>query len=159
MKLWNPNMKGAVLSLRYTRDENGRPIQVQGDAEGVFDLPDRDAEFLKETSGWYLPKAPKSAKPIPVAVEAPKPEAPKEEAPEAKADSLPIDDPEDHSEVDDEGPDIDAIRTKVEAIAIADKWRGKGYDIPEFDDSMKLSEMKEYLVLGLYGDEDEEDDD
>ncbi len=145
MKIQNPNLAGQMLCLRYDRDEDGRSKQVEGDAEGVFDVPKRDADFLLETPGWDNP-AKKAAERKEIAKRAPAPlpepaKAKPEPEPEAEAEA------EEESE---EGPDVDGLRTKADAMELAVKWRAKNYDIPKLDEDMKLSEMKTILNTAIY---------
>ena len=129
MRIQNRNMAGAALALRFTRDRKdpALPATVVGDDEGVFDVPERDADFLVQTKGWK--RAPKK-KPEPE----PMPELP----------------PEDPNEP---GPDIDGLAKKADAIELRTEWVAKGYAIPEFDENMKLADMKRALNKAIYDEE------
>lgn len=155
MLVQNRALKGQVLALRYTRDRDGRPVQVKGDAEGVFDLPKAEATLLCQTPGWapvakgkapVAPVVPETPQGPPVVAEAP--ESPSE-APESPPEEL-EDPPE--AEESQEGPDIDGIRTKAQVVRIAEEWRARGYDIPELDTKAPLVELKATLTSALYGD-------
>ena len=127
MRIQNRNMAGLRLALRYARDRvdpaNGRV--VVGDATGVFDIPERDANALLQTKGWK--RAPKK-----------KPE--------------PEPEPEGEAEEEEDGPSVDDLRTKDDAIKLRDAWVEKGYDIPAFEkDAMRLSDMKAELNKAIYG--------
>lgn len=151
MKIQNLAMKGELLGLRYTHDENGRPVQVRGDGDGVFDVPEKDGQLLLGTPNWHRPRKTSRAltRPEPVRpVPAPEPEP----EPASSGEEPGGEEPEESEE----GPDIDGLRTKADALKLAEVWRGKGFDIPELDaDTMKLGEMKEALAEAIYADEDE----
>ncbi len=118
------------MSLRFTRDikDPAKPRVVIGDAEGVFDVGEKDAAFLLKTKGWK--RAPKKR---------PEPE------PEPE---LPPEDP------DEPGPDIDGLRTKDAAVEMREEWVNKGYAIEPFDkESMKLADMKALLNKAVYDEE------
>ena len=102
-----------------------KPKVVTGDASGVFDIPEKDATLLLKTKGW---KRAAKRKPDPE----PEPEAEEEEAEE------------------EEGPDVDGLRSKEAARELREKWVGKDYDIEDFDDDMKLSDMKIALNKAIY---------
>lgn len=115
IKIQNQNMKGQKLACRYTRDDDGIPISVQGDADGVFDMPERDANLILGTPGWSLAKSP--AKPTAAAsqaapqaaksLKAPKPltepKKPQTPAQEADTEPPPPGEEEDSEESDEEG--------------------------------------------------------
>lgn len=72
MRIQNKHMAGQTLACRYTRDEDGVPKAVMGDAMGIFDMPEKDAKMLLETPGWLevvaKAEAPKAvAKPATIA--------------------------------------------------------------------------------------------
>jgi len=52
MKIQNTALCSQALTLRFARTGEGNHVLVQGDASGVFDMPDKDAEFLLGTPGW-----------------------------------------------------------------------------------------------------------
>jgi len=52
MEIQNPNLANTSVGLRYTRDDDGVPVVVHGDERGVFDVPDKDGEFMVATPGW-----------------------------------------------------------------------------------------------------------
>lgn len=158
-KIQNRNLAGEKLTLRFTRDEKDptRPKTVLGDAEGRFEVPDRDADFLLATNGWSEVRQPKALDPTPAPQAPPQPEtppAPPEDPPEPEKGNTDASEAGE-SEEDDErevGPDIDGLRRKEDAQKIAKEWREKGYDsIPELSDDMKLSDMKDILNLAIYG--------
>jgi len=150
MKIQNHSLKGATIGLRYTRDDNGRPVPCVGDALGVFEMGDRDAKMLLETPGWRLPgKSPAAPKPKAPTLAATVANGPVESPPPSSPPAAP-------EEPEEEAPDIAGLRTKAAAQAMAAEWREKGYDIPVLDaDTMKLSEMKEALSSALFVEEDE----
>jgi hypothetical protein len=47
MKIQNPALAGVTFALRFHPGQT-----VTGDRFGIFDMPDADAKFLIETSGW-----------------------------------------------------------------------------------------------------------
>lgn len=174
MKVQNINLAGEKLTLRYHFDEDGGRIAVQGDSQGIFEVPDRDGQFLLTTPGWGEPVTrvarsleevstasspnvrlkPPLAPPMPTgALKAPTQPAPAEDDESAEEGE----EGEGDKEGTEEGPDISAIKTKADALAIAKEY---GVDL---DEDMLLREMKEKLELELYGtDEDKkaaEDDD
>lgn len=165
-KIQNRNLAGKKLTLRFTRDEKdpSRPKVVVGDAEGRFAVSDRDADFLLKTKGWSEVRQPKALEPAPAppaAREEPKqvetPPAPPEDPPEPEKGNTDASEPaaeleaEDGEEEEQVGPDVDGLRTKADAQKLAVEWRGKGYDIPELPEDMKLSDMKDVLNLAIYG--------
>jgi len=148
MKIQNHAMKNATIGLRYTRDEDGVPVPSVGDAEGVFEMSEKDAAMLLGTPGWKLPsKAPRA----PVAVPTPGP------LKAAVADGPAPPSKEETSE-EDEAPDVDGLRTKADAQHLAAQWRAIGYEIPVLDtDTMKLSEMKVIISEALFADAEEKE--
>jgi len=72
MQIQNPDLAGAAIRLRYTRDEDGAPVEVLGDERGMFEVPDKDGEFLCATVGWAKARqaapAPHQPAPPPVPV-------------------------------------------------------------------------------------------
>ncbi len=179
-RIQNTALAGKKLTLRHTRDARGRAVMVQGDDEGVFEMPDADADFLLGTPGWKSaerkaralppappaqpetlrtavqtgPKKPPLAPPAPTgAVTAPKPPPGPPEGSEGSSSSG-------EGGGEDSEPDvealIDGLRTKIEAQQFADAWRAKGYEIPELNDDMLLRDMKEKLAEALLVDDEEE---
>jgi len=153
MKIQNLSLKGGKLALRYTRDENGVPVTCVGDKDGVFEMGERDALMLLDTPGWRRPgKTP--AVTAPVAPKAPTladtvAKGTAEAPPPSKT---PANVP-DEDEL--EAPDINGLRTKAAAQAMAALWRERGYEIPLLDeDTQKLSDMKAVLTEALIADED-----
>jgi hypothetical protein len=61
MEIQNPLLAGQRLGLRYTRNDDGTPITVSGDERGVFDVPEKDGEFLLGTPGWTRPRKAREA--------------------------------------------------------------------------------------------------
>lgn len=153
VKIQNRAMRGQKLSLRYTRDRDGRPVMVECDDEGCIEVPEDEAKFLLGTPGWSNPSKRKAPRP-------PQPSAPTrartvqegpQNAPPPKPDSA----PSEGEELDVEAQ-IEGLRTKADAIKFASTWRAEGYEIPELDaDTMKLREMKEALGAALLEDEGE----
>ena len=86
MKIQNSKLAGAALALRF---EPG--TVVEGDADGIFEVPAKDGEFMLALPGWSVvaEKAPAKAAAAPKAEKAP--EAPLEaaEASEEAADDEP----------------------------------------------------------------------
>lgn len=120
MKIQNPNMASQSLSLRYTRDDEGRSVLCTGDSQGVFDVSERDARFLLGTKGWRE-------------VQTPSKQAP------------PLDDVgDDQADGDQAAADIEGLRTKAAAMEMAAQY---GITL---DEEMKLSEMKEKLEAELF---------
>lgn len=163
-RIQNTALAGVELACRYERDARGRPAHVKGDEEGVFELPERDADFLLTTPGWRnaerkaraLPPAlapapstkPKLAPPTPGAP--PKPPA-SPPGPESKP-------PLDVALGGDVAALIDGLRSKADAQAFAETWRAKGYEIEPMSDEMLLRDMKAHLVEALLTDADEDED-
>ena len=135
MKIQNIAMAGATLSLRYTRDENGVSVQVVGDAAGIFEMGDKDAEFLLSTKGWKVLAAPKPALVLEEPVAA-KP-APVVEAPVAEMTTAP------ETEV---GPDLDAL-DKDGLLAVAAEH---GVDVKK---SWSETKIREVIDAAIYGGE------
>ncbi|GAG46391.1 unnamed protein product, partial [marine sediment metagenome] len=103
MKIQNAALAGLGLSLRYTRDpDSGVSVVVIGDDRGVFDVPDKDGEFLCGTPGWKAVRAARAVSSAPAA--APAAPAPPPAAPEPPA---PAEEPEepDTEEEDEEDED------------------------------------------------------
>lgn len=139
MKIKNKALANSALSLRYTRDENGIPLSVQGDAEGIFEIAEKDALFLLATPGWaavgteapvVAATAEKKAVPAPVAVV----EEKKAEEPAPQEEELP------------EGPDL-THKTKAQLLDIAAEY---GVGIPK---GAKVEEIRSQLNAALYGGE------
>lgn len=161
----NRVMGNQELALRYTRDENGRPIRVRCDARGCVEVSKREADFLSRTPGWNVVRPKDARPPLPPAAEPPRSRVRTiHEGPQ----NAPMPNPNDEEKASEKGegeenaeesaeeaPDIDGLRTKADAVKLASKWRAKGYEIPELDpDSQKLSEMKEILAEALLEDEE-----
>jgi hypothetical protein len=158
-KLQNHSMCNETLSLRYTRDRDGVPLKVVGDAHGVFDLSEAhedDVALLSNSPGWRAPR--KDVRPV-IAPPASRPTM--SDAVAQGPGALPTDSDsgvEDSGEDEGlEGPDIDGLRTKAAAMALAVTWRAEGYKIPELDDTMRLGAMKDVLNAALYPPEPDED--
>ena len=143
MKIKNENMAGATLGLRYGDGT------VTGDENGVFDVPDKDAEFLLSTPGWGkvkkgTPLSGAAPEPSKAPAPAPAPEEP-ETAPEEPATATAGDDEGDDAA---EGPDLDAM-TKAELVATAAEY---GVDV---DAHARKDEIKAALEEALFEDEGE----
>lgn len=81
MKIQNSKLAGEALALRF---EPG--TVVEGDADGIFEVPTKDGEFMLALPGWsaVAEKALAKAAAAPKAEKAP--EVPQEAAAEAPAD-------------------------------------------------------------------------
>ncbi len=135
MRIKNLNMAGQALRLRFS----GK--RVVFDAEGEAEVPQKDGQFLIETDGWSK-VGKKAAPPPPAAVPKPEPAPP----PAPQADTEHPEAPEEDAE--EEGPDIEGIRTKKKAFEVAND-----YDV-ELDAESLLSEMKATLEREIYGGEE-----
>lgn len=133
MRIRNLNYQpGTTVQLPFARVEGGGKAVATSDAEGVFDVPDRDGAWLCETSGF---KPVRSARPLPA------PEPPAEEPPPAEPEPE-----EEAAEPEEEAaPDVEGLRTKAEALALAEEYG------VELDPDMLLRDMKEALAAALYG--------
>ncbi len=142
MKIKNPALAGVELGLR---DGTG---SVTGDADGVFDLPDTDAERLLRSPRWSRVK---TGTPVAVAAPAPPPEPePEPEPAEPEPAPEPVPEPEgagdegdDAEDEAEEGPDLDSM-TKAQLIATAKEY---GVDI---DPHMNKADIKADLEAALY---------
>jgi hypothetical protein len=133
MKIKNVNMAGQVMRLRYAG------TMVTGDAQGVFEMPDQDGEFLCATPGWSL-CVPKSARAIDDAPPAPAKSAPKPTAAVApKA-------PEPEPEPEEEGPDL-SLMTKAQLIETAAEYK------IAIDPKATKAELLELIDSEIYGDQ------
>lgn len=142
MKIQNTALAGATLGLRYGRDSDGRPVAVKGDENGVFEMPEKDAEFLLQTEGWRIPRLAKSLPEAPAPAPEPEPvPAALQDPPAADADDEDLDDEE-------EIPDVDGLRTKAAAMEMAEQYG------VELDSDMRLSDMKAKLEDELFVKED-----
>ena len=104
----NSDMAGQTRMLRYAG------TAAVGDEDGVFDVSDKDGEFLCATPGWNQVKAKKAPEPAPAApnpAAATKPSEAPAEAPESPA--------EDDEEP--EGPDLEAM-TKSQLLDVANEY-------------------------------------
>ena len=142
MKIKNENMAGTTMGLRYGDGT------VTGDANGVFDVPAKDAEFLLSTPGWTKPK-----KGAPLTTVVPEPPSEPEPEPTAIAPE-PAPEPEGGDEGDDaadesEGPDLDAM-TKAELLATAVE-----YGVDDVDAHMRKDDIKAALEAALFESEGE----
>lgn len=91
-RIQNRALAGCSLAMRYTRDESGIPLQAKGDAEGVFELPDKEADMLLSTNGWTLCKPVETPVEVlvkPVAIELSPAPKPKRQPRRKKASKLP----------------------------------------------------------------------
>jgi hypothetical protein len=191
VRIQNTNLAGERLTLRFATDDDGERIQLEGDKDGIFEMPEKDAEALLRTKGWrrveervargldvappqnLVPKEqpqhrvkPPLAPPMPLgALRAPTlpapaplketvlhgPGGPGVEPEEPKSEEDEDEEPSDSDAEDDEetqdGPDLDKIRTKEQALELAKEW-----GIDTLNKDMKLSEMKAILDSELYGD-------
>lgn len=142
MKIKNENLAGTEMGLRYGDGT------VTGDANGVFDVPTKDAEFLLSTPGWIKPK-----KGAPLTAVAPEPETapepePAPEEPAAEPETAPVDDGggDEGDDGDDapEGPDLEAM-TKAELLACAVE-----YGVDDVDAHMRKDDIKAALEAALF---------
>lgn len=143
MKIKNPALAGVELGLR---DGTG---SVTGDADGVFDLPDTDAERLLRSPRWSrvktgTPVAAAAPEPPPEPEPEPEPAEP-EPAPEPEAAGDEGDDAEDEAE----GPDLDAM-TKAELLATAAE-----YGVDDVDAHMRKDDIKAAVEAAIFEDEGE----
>jgi len=150
MKIKNPSLAGMELGLKYGTGT------VTGDADGVFDVPGKDAEFLLTTPGWTKPKSGRSVAPAapepapepepePAAVE---PEPAPEPAPEPEA-ADGGDEGDDGADDEAEGPDLDAM-TKAELLATAAE-----YGVDDVDAHMRKDDIKAAVEAAIFEDEGE----
>jgi hypothetical protein len=146
MKIQNPKQAGASISLRYARTEMGEPVRVTGDANGTFDVPERDAELLLTTPGWREPKQARQIGDDPAP--APEPTTP-DPALVGGTDGEDGEDPPDDQDTEPEGPDLEKVRTKAEALALAEE-----YEVEGVTEDMRLADMKAALELAIYGEEE-----
>lgn len=140
MKIQNPAMAGQALTLRFARDDNGNPVTATGDAKGVFDLPQKDAEFLVSTPGWGPLRA---ASLVQEAAPAPAPAPTPAPAP-AAAETAPAPAAEAEEEV---GPDLNAL-DKDQLLEVAKKY---GIEVKKAWGEDKLRQV---LDKALYGDQE-----
>jgi hypothetical protein len=131
MKIQNENLKDTSLTLRYTHDDNGNRVCVRSDAQGVFEMPEKDARMLLETPGWSEVREARR-------LDAP----PTPPVPPAVAASAPVDD----------GPDLSKVKTKAEALAIAETFK------LEMDAKWTLAKMLVFLKSELFEDESDSGD-
>ena len=164
MKIQNQKLAGEAITLRYATNEHGSRLQVRGDAEGVFEVPERDAQALLKTPGWKSVRAPRTLDDAPPAAELPPtrpriappaprltPDAPV--APPAPAAAETKAEPSDEEKAAALEAAITGLRTKADAIAL-----GKEHGV-KLDEDMKLVEMKERLIAELFeGDEEKADE-
>jgi hypothetical protein len=144
MKIKNENMAGTTMGLRYGDSA------VTGDENGVFDVPEKDAEFLLSTPGWSKlkkgsPLSGATVQPSMAPAADPEPEAP-ETAPETAPEDDGGGDEGDDGEDATEGPDLDAM-TKAELVATAAEY---GVDV---DAHARKDEIKAALESALFEDE------
>jgi hypothetical protein len=144
MKIKNPSLAGMELGLKYGTGT------VTGDADGVFDVPDKDAEFLLSTPGWTKPKkgTPLTAVPDPAPEPDPTPEEPVAESEPAPA-SDEGDDAVDEGADEAEGPDLEAM-TKAELLATAAE-----YGVDDVDAHMRKDDIKAAVEAAIFEDEGE----
>lgn len=138
MKIKNENMAGTEMGLRYGDGT------VTGDANGIFDVPEKDAEFLLSTPGWTKLKkgSPLSGAVVaPSAAQAPDP-APEE--PETAPEDDDGGDEGDDGEDAPEGPDLEAM-TKAELLACAVE-----YGVDDVDAHMRKDDIKAALEAALF---------
>jgi hypothetical protein len=152
MRVQNKAMPGAELRLRYSG------LTVTGDAEGCFEVPDEDGEFLASlpSGAWErldgkpakAPKAPPAPAPAPAAPAAAAPQAAAEAGPEditvkVKTDPPPAAEEEEATE----GPDLDSL-DKAGLLEVAAQYEIKA--------SKRWSEtrLREELDKALYGEEE-----
>ena len=146
MKIKNPALAGVELGLR---DGTG---SVTGDADGVFDLPDKDAEWLLRSPRWSRVK---TGTPVAAAAPEPPPEPePEPEPAEPEPAPEPAPEPEaapDEGDDDDEaeGPDLDAM-TKAELLATAAE-----YGVDDVDAHMRKDDIKAAVEAAIFEDEGE----
>lgn len=167
MKLKNHAMKNASLSLRYTRDEDGKPIVVAGDADGVFDLSSanaKDAEFLQKCAGWAvvaeppkkkakhpapLPKAPPPpAEPVSVVSDTDEIDTDEIKAVTPDADTLPAP-PSPEADPQKWKEEIAMLSSKRSALKLAERLRSYGCEVPELDTGKRLSELRMQLLAAV----------
>jgi hypothetical protein len=91
MKVQNVAMPNSSLSLRYARDDNGAPVIVCSDAEGIFEVPEKEGNILVGLPGWQLPVRKPALAETPAFVPPPAPVAPVAEE-KGLVDSAPIPD-------------------------------------------------------------------
>jgi len=146
MRIKNPGMSGQAIRLRFSGE------RLELDATGSVDVPEKDGLFLCATPGWFEVKEKGGRQPAAPAV-VPPPELPARESEAAITEPSPaVEDPspvvEDAEGEDDgeDGPDIEGLRTKKAAMAVADDY---GVDL---DPDARLSEMKTRLDAVIYGD-------
>ena len=142
MLIQNPGLANKKLTMRFTRDENGNPMTLQGSAQGVFDVPETDGAFLLRTPGWGTPRAARSLE----EAELPPVLKPKLAAPAPKVEA---DGEEEAVKLLDS---IKALRSKAEAREF-----GAEHGVT-LDEDMKLGEMKERLEAELFESDGEETD-
>lgn len=146
MRIRNGNYEaGTSIQLPFERDASGLKARAVAAAGGVFDVPQKDGEWLCATSGFrpvraareLPPVAPQdpaeSPEPASPAEGPPEPEEAEEEAAEAEEEAPP------------EDPDVDGLRTKAEALALAEEYG------VELDPDMLLRDMKAALEAAIYG--------
>jgi hypothetical protein len=147
MKIKNPSLAGMELGLKYGTGT------VTGDADGVFDVPDKDAEFLLSTPGWAKPKMGRSvapAAPEPAPEPEPEPAAVEPEpAPEPASEPEMGDEGDDAADEGEEGPDLEAM-TKAELLACAAE-----YGVDDVDAHMRKDDIKAAVEAALFEDEGE----
>lgn len=147
MKIQNPSMANATVMMRYERDEDGRGVPRHCDGQGVVEVGERDAEMLLSTPGWRKARQPRPLEgqdgPQEPAQGDPGPEA----AEEPEGAETGAEEPEGAEE--EEGPDIEGIHRKADALALAEQ-----YGVEGLDDSMRLVDMKAALDEAIYGGEE-----
>lgn len=148
MLVQNPNLAGKELLLRYS----GK--LVKGDADGVFDVPEKDGRFLLDNGDtWRQPKkakpvaAPKTAAEAPKPPKAPEPKAAPEPAPEAKPEPAAAADDAESADDAEEGPDLDSM-TKGQLLKTAEE-----YGIDSVTRHMSKNDIKAVLDREIYGEE------
>jgi hypothetical protein len=146
-RIQNKNLPWTQLRLR-----SGKVVQTDGD--GVLsDISDEDAKMLGATPGWRVAGAIGEVRSDGIATvsrRAPVPPKVEEEPPAAKVEPKAPESPEQAaSETEEseeaEGPDIDGLRSKAEALRIAEE-----YGVEGLTEDMKLADMKAKLNAALY---------
>ena len=129
MKIQNKALAGVALGV------GGKTIQ--GDAEGCFDVPEKNAKALLDTPGWSQPKSGKAPSAAPEPPAAPPEDDLTEEVNEAV---------DEVTKADEEPDDIDLdSMTKNELIDLA---VDHGIDV---DATMRKADIKEAIEAALGG--------